>query len=94
MSQQHACPHAPEANSFGMTPAEVAARRDLIVEGPLALDRGPLALILGWRWSLPIEAACMALRSAPGGMDYPAAEAWAARIVTAEADSLGVTRGH
>ena len=72
----------------------VAMRRSGIVECPNARDRFALALALAIHKPLTISTARMVLSAAPTGMSPDEAHAWAARIVEADYDSLGVTHGH
>jgi hypothetical protein len=69
-------------------------RRAGIMQNPLAQGRFALALSLAAHRQVTIETALLVLRSAPLAMTVDEAEAWAARVVTPDSDSLGVTRGH
>jgi len=79
----------------GMTPVDhIADRRAGIIESDLADGRAVLALTLALHRPLSISTARLVLRAAPAGMNAAAAQAWAARLVEPDSDSMGVTRGH
>jgi hypothetical protein len=76
-----------------MTP-DLADRQTGIIQSEHAAGRAVVALLLAMHRPLTTSTARLALSAAPHGMDITEAQAWTARIVEPDLDSIGVTRGH
>jgi hypothetical protein len=78
----------------GAPTLDLADRQAGIAQSAHATGRGVVALLLAMHRPLTISSARLALSAAPLGLDLQQAQAWTARIVEADQDSIGATHGH